>query len=99
MTLKFQSSIDPRLLQKLKNEEIIFENFKNFRKICEIDCRRGSCPSGSPSGNLFDGLPLVAVTIIVVENILKFIEMVPKCENDFEISEFYRPRTSAKVEN
>ena len=28
--------------------------------------------------------------IIVVEHILKFIEMVLKCENDFEILEFYR---------
>ena len=36
--------------------------------------------------------------IIVVEFILKFIEMVLKDENDFEISEFYQPRTFAKVE-
>ena len=27
---------------------------------------------------------------IVVEHILKFIEMILKCENDFKISEFYR---------
>ena len=29
---------------------------------------------------------------IVVEHILKFIEIVLKCENDFEISEFYPSR-------
>ena len=34
--------------------------------------------------------------IIVVEHILKFIEMVLKCENDFEISEFYPARTFSK---
>jgi len=28
-----------------------------------------------------------------LENILKFIEMVLKFENDFEISEFYRSQT------
>ena len=33
---------------------------------------------------------------IVVEHILKFIEMVLKCENDFEISEFYRIQTFQK---
>ena len=38
-------------------------------------------------------------SIIVVKQILKFIEMVLKCENDFEISEFYPSRTFAKVEN
>ena len=37
--------------------------------------------------------------IIVLEHILKFIEMVLKDENDFKISEFYQPRTFAKVEN
>ena len=37
--------------------------------------------------------------IIVLEQILKFIEMVVKDENDFEISEFYRSRTFAKVKN
>ena len=31
--------------------------------------------------------------IIVVEHVLKFMEMVLKCENDFEISEFYRSQT------
>ena len=31
--------------------------------------------------------------IIVVEHILKFIEMVLKFENDSEISEFYRSQT------
>ena len=30
---------------------------------------------------------------------MKFIEMVLKFENDFKISEFYQPRTFAKVEN
>ena len=35
--------------------------------------------------------------IIVLEHMLKFIEMVPKDENDFKISEFYQPRTFAKV--
>ena len=33
-TSKFQSSIDPGLLQKLKNERIILENFKKSGK-CE----------------------------------------------------------------
>ena len=33
---------------------------------------------------------------IVVEYILKFIEMVLKCEIDFEISEFYSSRTFRK---
>ena len=37
--------------------------------------------------------------MIVVEHTLKFIEMILKCENDFEISEFYQPRTFVKVEN
>ena len=46
--------------EKLEIEEIIFENFKSFRNICEINSGRGSCPSSSPSGNLVDGLPLVA---------------------------------------
>ena len=32
-------------------------------------------------------------SIIVLEHILKFIEMVLKYENDFEISEFDRSRT------
>ena len=36
--------------------------------------------------------------IIVLEHMLKFIEMVLKCGNDFEISEFYPSRTFAKVE-
>jgi len=36
--------------------------------------------------------------IIVLEHMLKFIEMVLKCGNDFEISEFYPSRTSVKVE-
>ena len=39
------------------------------------------------------------MTIIVLKHILKFIEMVLKDENDFEISEFYQPRTFEKVEN
>ena len=34
--------------------------------------------------------------IIVLEHILKFIEMILKCENDFEISEFYRIQTFRK---
>ena len=33
---------------------------------------------------------MVGNSIIVMEHILKFIEMVLKDENDFEISEFYR---------
>ena len=36
--------------------------------------------------------------IIVLERILKFIEMVPKYENNFEISEFDRLLTFQKVE-
>ena len=35
-------------------------------------------------------------SIIVVEHILKFIEMILKCENNFKISEFYRSRTFQK---
>ena len=35
---------------------------------------------------------------IVVKHILKFIEIVLNVKNDFEISEFYQPRTFAKVE-
>ena len=35
-------------------------------------------------------------SIIVVEHILKFVEMVLKFENDFEISEFYPFRTFKK---
>ena len=35
---------------------------------------------------------------IVLKHKLKFIEMALKYENDFEISEFYQPRTFAKVE-
>ena len=35
-------------------------------------------------------------SIIVVEHILKFIEMVLKFENDIEISEFYRLLTFPK---
>ena len=37
--------------------------------------------------------------IIVLKQILKFIEMVLKCGNDFEISEFYRIHFFLKVEN
>ena len=35
---------------------------------------------------------------IVVEHILKFIEMVLKSETDFEISQFYPSRIFVKVE-
>ena len=38
-------------------------------------------------------------SIIVVEHILKFIEMVSKFENDFKISEFYRIQTFQKMKN
>ena len=37
--------------------------------------------------------------IIVVDEVLKFIQMVVKYENDFEISEFYRLWIFEKVEN
>ena len=37
-------------------------------------------------------------SIIVVEHISKFIEMVLNDENDFEISEFYRIQTFQKIE-
>ena len=37
-------------------------------------------------------------SIIVVEHILKFIEMELKFENDFKISEFYPSRIFVKVE-
>ena len=38
----------------------------------------------------------VLVNARIVEHILKFIEMVLKDENDFEISEFYRVLTFRK---
>ena len=38
----------------------------------------------------------MGIIIIVVENILKFIEMVLKFENDFKISEFYPSRIFVK---
>ena len=37
--------------------------------------------------------------MIVLKKVLKFKEMVMKSGNDFETSEFYPSRTSAKVEN
>ena len=37
-------------------------------------------------------------SIIVVEHILKFIEIVLKFENRFEMSEFYQPQTFTKAE-
>ena len=37
-------------------------------------------------------------SIIVVNNILKFIEIASKLQNDFETSEFYRSRMFEKVE-
>ena len=40
----------------------------------------------------------MGMTELVVKQILKFIEMVLKFENDFEISEFYSSRTFVKVE-
>ena len=36
--------------------------------------------------------------IIVLEHILKFIEMVLKFENDFEISKFYPSRIFVKIQ-
>ena len=36
---------------------------------------------------------------VVVEHILKFIEMVLKCEIDFKISVFYRFLTFSKLTN
>ena len=41
---------------------------------------------------------MVGNSIIVVEHILKFIEMVLKFENNFKISEFYPSQIFAKVE-
>ena len=41
---------------------------------------------------------MVVNEIIVLEQVLKFIEMVLKGGHDFEISEFYQSRTFAKVE-
>ena len=38
------------------------------------------------------------MTELVLEHMLKFIEMVLKDENDFEITEFYPSRTFAKIE-
>ena len=57
ITLKFQSSINPGLLQKLKNDEIFLE-ISNF---LENVSGRGSCLSSFPSGNQVDGSPLVAI--------------------------------------
>ena len=39
---------------------------------------------------------MVGNDIIVLKHILKFIEMVLKDGNDFEISEFYRSQTFTK---
>jgi len=39
----------------------------------------------------------LGISIIVVENILKFIVMVLKEEKHFEIPEFYQPRTLANI--
>ena len=59
MALKFQSSIDPGLLQKLKNEDSISENFKkirNYFSMVEFNAERWSllarlamATSGKPS--------------------------------------------------
>ena len=38
------------------------------------------------------------MTELVLKHILKFIEMLLKDENDFEISEFYQPRIFEKIE-
>ena len=38
------------------------------------------------------------MTELVLEHMLKFIEMVLKDENRFEIQEFYPSRTFAKIE-
>ena len=43
-----------------------------------------------------DAMEVLVNDIIVVEHILKFIEMVLKFENDFEIPEFYRVQTFQK---
>ena len=39
----------------------------------------------------------MGMTIIVLKHILKFIEMVLKDENNFEISEFYPSQTFSKI--
>ena len=41
---------------------------------------------------------MVVNSIIVLAQKLKFIEMILKYRNDFEISEFYPSRTFVKVE-
>ena len=48
--------------EKLKNEESFVLKILNFPKNRENDNGRGSCPSSSPSGNLVDGSPLVAIS-------------------------------------
>ena len=45
-----------------------------------------------------DAMKVLVNDIIVVEHILKFIEMILKFENDFEIPEFYPSRIFVKVE-
>ena len=44
-------------------------------------------------------MKLLVNSIIVLEHILKFIEMVLKDGTDFEISEFYRSQTFSKSRN
>ena len=46
---------------------------------------------------MFASMQVLGNPKIVVEDILKFIEMVLKCKNDFEISEFYRSQIFQKV--
>ena len=45
---------------------------------------------------MFDPMKVLGNPTIVVEDILKFREMVPEFENDFEIPEFYRSRIFLK---
>ena len=60
MSLKFQSSIGPRLLEKVENEEFFLKFLENFEKMEKKPGRR-SCLSSFPSGNQVDGSPLVAI--------------------------------------
>ena len=60
ITLKFQSSIHPGHFKKLKIIDLL-DILKFPKTIWENYSGRGSCPSSSPSGNLVDGSPLVAI--------------------------------------
>ena len=58
---EFQSSFHHRHFHKVVNEEIFLKKIKISKTIRNMIAGGGSCSSSSPSGNLVDGLPLVAI--------------------------------------